>query len=300
MPRPPLLRGLLVGVPLLLAPLSVITLGAAGAPAPAWGLLALLAGLAVISELPSFTVSPAHGLHVSAGMVVGACGLLALGPEWGAVLFPAGVIGGELLTQRRLVVALCNGGSFALAGLIGGWLAPLIAAGSLLTVPSVFAWYMTLELVTVPLALAPLAWLMRIPPRNALPAARYLLLQAGGFAVVVSLAAWLLRTSGPEAVGVLMVAIVLTFGLISRLLRTEFELRAERDRARDTASRLERLAYVDPLTGLPNRRAFTEQIARAVSERTRPGRSRCSTATWTASSGSTTRSGTPPGTSCCG
>ena len=69
---------------------------------------------------------------------------------------------------------------------------------------------------------------------------------------------------------------------------------------RRAADALAHAATRDPLTGLPNRTLFLESLDRAFA---RMGRSirlpgSCSW-TSTASSGSTTRSATPPGTSCC-
>jgi diguanylate cyclase (GGDEF)-like protein len=47
-------------------------------------------------------------------------------------------------------------------------------------------------------------------------------------------------------------------------VRTERALREERDRSRSHLAAIERLAWTDPLTGLPNRRRLAEQVELAV------------------------------------
>ena len=64
-----------------------------------------------------------------------------------------------------------------------------------------------------------------------------------------------------------------------------------------TADALNRLAYYDELTGLPNRRLLMDRLAQAQAG-ARPRAPPCSTWTWTASRTSTTHAGTRPATRC--
>ena len=64
-------------------------------------------------------------------------------------------------------------------------------------------------------------------------------------------------------------------------------------------SELERLALFDPLTGLPNRILFVDRLRQVLDRPRRLATTPCTSSTWTASSASTTRSGTPPATTCC-
>jgi PAS domain S-box-containing protein len=72
----------------------------------------------------------------------------------------------------------------------------------------------------------------------------------------------------------------------------------ERLRAEDEISRL---AYFDPLTGLPNRAQLEAELRRCVTRASRTGGpSRCCWSTSTTSSSSTTPSAMGPATGCCG
>ena len=68
----------------------------------------------------------------------------------------------------------------------------------------------------------------------------------------------------------------------------------------DIADSRQRLALTDELTGLSNRRAGEQAVAREVARVYRTGQPRPSrSSTWTTSSGSTTPADIPPGTACC-
>ncbi|MCD2323827.1 EAL domain-containing protein [Sphingomonas sp. IC-56] len=102
---------------------------------------------------------------------------------------------------------------------------------------------------------------------QSLPRAGYLVMLLGAMPVTLLMIfseSWLLRELG---INMMLVAAV-----IVRMLRTNFagfrevltsrlEMAAEQRRAREAEQRAYQLAYNDPLTGLPNRRALAETLA---------------------------------------
>ena len=102
---------------------------------------------------------------------------------------------------------------------------------------------------------------------QSLPRAGYLVLLCGAMPVTLYMICadnWFLRGLGMNMVLVTVVVVRMlrtNFAGFREVLSSRFEMAAEQRRARGAEQRAYQLAYHDPLTGLPNRRALTEALA---------------------------------------
>lgn len=203
-----------------------------------WWLVLLLLALCATAELTGRASAPhVRMLEVSGSTMATFCAFVLLGPAPAACIAAVSVTAEGVWLRKPLDIILTNAGNYAAFAVAGGLLAvPLLGDGDLAvdTALAGIALYFVCDVISFSIALG-----MRYLSTRELRLVRGCIEQfvtlapsTIASAMLSVLAVWTYRTGGGVALGLLGAALLLVQNLLGRLITVEFELRAERDRAR--------------------------------------------------------------------